>query len=173
MLRETICKTQTYWAHVFLLLPTEKHKVLVKLQKYTGGYISGFFLLFVLLFFCLFFSEAQRVQENWFPIHGTDVMKKKHCLSHNPSIKATVTSHVLPTQPWDDFMTLSTLATSKFTLTRDTFLQIHFIIYRHTFGLFEWVSNVNFHPTITFLNFLSGNMLLVRQDQRETNFRES
>lgn len=117
----------------------------------------------------LFLSETQRLRENWFSIHGADEEETKHCLSPNPSIKATLTSHTLPTRPGDGFMTLSTLATSKFTLTRDTFLQIHCIIYRQTFGLFEWVSNVNAHPTITLLNFLSGNMLLDRQDQRETN----
>lgn len=43
-------------AHPSLLLPTEKRRGFVKLQKYTGGYTSGFFLwfLFVFLLLCFF-----------------------------------------------------------------------------------------------------------------------
>ncbi len=78
---------------------------------------------------------------------------------------------MLPTQPWDDFMTALHLPIHtlyiKVNIHKRHFLHIYFMIYG--FWPFEWVSNVNSHPTITLVSFLSGNVLLPRQDCGENN----
>lgn len=56
---------------------------------------------------CFFCFWAQKVQENWISIRGTDV-RRKNSVSHNPSIEAAAAAHIRPTQPTDDFMTLTT-----------------------------------------------------------------
>lgn len=140
---------------------THKHafyRSTVQLQKGIGGCASGSgFRL------CFCFPVGLTVQKKLIFIHRTD--------SHNPRMKAEVASYILPTHLemnlWLQRNLQSTQPTSQITIDEWHFLKIHFTICGSTSGLLEWVSNENLHPTITLLNFLSGNVLLSRQECRE------
>lgn len=137
-----LTETSTAWSQPIKHTSTYKRVLVVKLQKY------------VYLFFLFLGTEGAGELDfhtwNW-------CKKKKQCFSqpeHRGRSSSPHTAHTAHRWFYDSHYIKS---------TGDTFLQIHFIIYRSTFGLFEWVSNVNLHPSITDVNFLSGNILLFRR----------